>query len=814
MPNIKLITRNLANELIPGIRRASGIYILTSFVMDSGVRLLEPHLREAAERGAEIRMLAGDYLYITQPRALRRLMQIHQAIEVRFWISDGQSFHPKAYLLDYDNGEGILIVGSSNLSTLALRVGYEWNLAMDAQAEPSTFQEALEQFMVLFYDERTAPLNEETIARYEEAYNSQQETYPELVQLAVRMDEEEWVPTDQEPEEEPADTATESATETPAPIVPRFAQPEALEALRATIEEGYDRAMVVMATGLGKTYLAGFFARNFRRVLFVAHREEILQQAERSFRRIMPERTSGFYTGTEKNGDAELVFASIFTLGMKKHRERFAPNAFDLIIVDEFHHAAARSYQALLEHFRPKFLLGLTATPDRADGKDIYALCDGNVAYKITFVEAIVRGWLSPFRYYGIYDDIDYSRITWRGTHYDEDELLAAQTKREQAEKIYANWKKLKQTRTLAFCSSIRHADFLASYFREQGERVVSLHSQTTEMTRAEAIRKLTDGELDVIFTVDLFNEGVDIPAVDTLLFVRPTESLTVFTQQVGRGLRLAPGKTHCTIIDLIGNYRNADVKVRLFDVEEMERNGRQAKGRTVAIQPPPGCVVDLDLRVVDLLKEMARKRQPRKDRLLAAYLDLKRELGRRPTYLELHLQGREDSPQYRQEFGSYAGFLHWAGELDEAEQSVYLAHRRWLEEAEKTPMVKSYKMVLLLGMLERGKSDWYKPITAKEAAPFFHRYLTEKEFRKRIDFSDKETSRLHRYDERKVASLIERMPMTMWSGSSRGLISFRDDVFAPQIKVAPEHESILFAWTKEIALYRLQAYFERKAKP
>jgi len=220
--------------------------------------------------------------------------------------------------------------------------------------------------------------------------------------------------------------------------------------------------------------------------------------------------------------------------------------------------------------------------------------------------------------------------ITGRGTHYDEDELFAAQAKGEQAEKIYTNWKKLKQTRTLAFCSSIKYADFLASYFREQRERAISLHSQTKEMTRAD----------------------------------------------------------------------------------------------------PPGCLVDLNLRVVDLLKEIARKRQLRKDRLLAAYLDLKREMDRRPTYLELDLQGREDSPQYRREFGSYAGFLHWAGELDGTEQSVYLARRRWHEEAEKTSMVNSYKMVLLLAMPERRQSGWYKPIAAREAAPFFHQYLTEKEYR------------------------------------------------------------------------------------
>lgn len=214
MPNIKLITRNLANELIPGIRRASGIYILTSFVMDSGARLLEPHLREAAERGAEIRMLAGDYLFITQPQALRRLSRIHPDIEVRFWNSDGRSFHPKAYLLDYNEGEGIMIVGSSNLSESALRIGYEWNLAVNAQAEPSTFQEALEQFMHLFYDERTTPLNEQTISKYEKECNDQQETYPELVQLAVRMEEEDWVTSNSESAAEPDVSESKQKKET------------------------------------------------------------------------------------------------------------------------------------------------------------------------------------------------------------------------------------------------------------------------------------------------------------------------------------------------------------------------------------------------------------------------------------------------------------------------------------------------------------------------------------------------------------------------------------------------------------------------
>ncbi len=343
----------------------------------------------------------------------------------------------------------------------------------------------------------------------------------------------------------------ESVDDTYVQLKPRPAQVAALEELERTLEEEYDKAMVVMATGLGKTYLAGFFAQRFTRVLFIAHREEILYQAQKSFQRIMPDRTYGVYNGQHKEGEADCVFASIYTLGRKKHRESFEPDRFDLIVVDEFHHAAAASYQSVIDYFQPKFLLGITATPDRMDGKDVYAICGGNVAYQIHFIETIRRGWLSPYRYYGVYDDTDYTNIRWLGTRYDEEQLAAAQLRRSQASKIYEAWLKHKQTRTIGFCSSIKQADFLANYFLEQGTNAISLHSGTVGITREEAIRQITEGSLEVIFTVDLFNEGIDIPSVDTLLFVRPTESLTVFTQQVGRGLRLAEQKTHCTIIEL-----------------------------------------------------------------------------------------------------------------------------------------------------------------------------------------------------------------------------------------------------------------------
>ncbi|WP_163150679.1 DEAD/DEAH box helicase family protein [Anoxybacillus sp. MB8] len=803
MSKIEFVKSRLIEKLTEQIETASTIYILTSFVMKSGVDIIKEPLKKAAERGADIKICAGDYLYVTQPDALRELIAIHPNIEIRLWKSEGISFHPKAYLFEHEN-DGYFIIGSSNLSRSALTSGVEWNIGIHKCVEERVFAEVMNEFLTLFYAEQTVQVNAETLKQYEEQYADYHQRHANLVRQWTKLEEVEFMlPIETEQE-------TEIIHDEKVPygsIQPRFAQVEALTQLEATYAEGYDRAMVVMATGLGKTYLAAFFAQKFQRVLFIAHREEILHQAKRSFAQVLPHKTFSIYDGKAKEGQADVVFASIFTLSMKKHLEIFAQDAFDLIVVDEFHHAAAKSYERVLAYFQPKFLLGITATPDRNDYKDVYAICDGNVAYRIDFIEAVQRGWLAPFRYYGVYDDTDYTKIAWRGNRYDEEQLLQVQLREEMAERILQAWEKYKQTKTLVFCSSIRQADFLANYFNEHGYHTVSLHSKQVHITRTEAISLLEKGELDAIFTVDLFNEGVDIPAVDTLLFVRPTESLTIFTQQVGRGLRLHPAKQYCVIIDLIGNYRNADVKLALFDTKKEEKRKQKS---TIPVVPD-GCVIDFDVRVVHLLEEMRRKRQPRKEKLLIDYYDVKQQLGRRPTYLELHLYGRSVAKEYRDEFKSYVGFLYWADELSEREKEVFLRYESWLVEVERTTMTKSYKMVVLQAMLNRGSSRWHLPMTPNEAAPFFHQYFMEKEYRKRIDFSDGETKRLWQYDEQKVAKLIAKMPMTKWSGSSNGLISFENNVFSLTFSIAPEDEHILYKWTQEICEYRLHVYFERR---
>jgi superfamily II DNA or RNA helicase len=804
MSSILLITSRLGEELQEKIRVGKTIYIITSFSMKSGVELLKSSLRFAAEQGADIKILTGDYLYITQPEALSRLHSIHPSIEVRLWKSKGVSFHPKAYLIETAEHDHFFI-GSSNLSASAMGKGIEWNVLIND--EKKIFDEGSEEFMTLFYHDQTTALNTESLLEYESNYNEFHRKHDNLAK--VWTDQEEvhlMLPNEKEKPEEGF------VRETPVPygeVAPRFAQIEALEELEKTHDEGYHKAMVVMATGLGKTYLAAFFAKRFKRILFVAHREEILKQAERSFKNVLPDLSTGIYNGTNKDGDADAVFASIFTLSMQKHINRFTEKDFDLVIIDEFHHAAANTYQKVLEYFKPEFLLGITATPDRNDNRDIYAICDGNLAYRIDFLQAIGHGWLSPFNYYGIYDETDYSQITWLGTRYDEEELLSIQLKDSYASKIIEAWEAHKQKRSLVFCSSIRQAEFLSRYFNDRGYSTIALTSKPSGISRSEVIEMLEDGKLDAIFTVDLFNEGVDIPSVDTLLFVRPTESLTVFTQQVGRGLRLHDNKEACVIIDLIGNYRNADIKMSLFNQGETKGTGEKPP---VIPTTPESCTLNLETRVVDLLAEMARKKQPRKDALKDAYYELKYEMGRRPSYLELHLHGRMGAKPYYTEWKSYHRFLLEIGELNELENQVYEQCDYWFKEVEKTDMNKSYKMVLLKAMLERGSAEWYKPITAAEVAPFFHSYLTSEEYRKRIDFSGKSHKKMWEYDEKRVAGLIAKMPMSKWSGSSKGLISFENGIFDVQLEIPDGFERVVYEFTREICEYRLHAYFQRKA--
>lgn len=798
--DLHLITQELIAPLREALAAATGVFVVVAFAMTSGVEMLIPLIEASLDRGADVKILVGDYLYVTEPKALDHLLALASSgAEVRLWQSGGRSFHPKAYIVEGPEG-GLTFVGSSNLSRSALTTGEEWNVAI---GDPDFRHDALEAFLARFYHEQTRPLNRATVHAYREACQDFRTRHPNLVDAWSRQ-------------ESLALTLPVSAPDPGAgpdggggPVEPHPIQTEALRELQTTLDEGYRRALVVMATGLGKTYLAALFAKQFRRVLFVAHREEILRQARAAFFRIMPDRSTALYFAKEQD-DADLIFCSIFTMGARRHRERFPREHFDLIIIDEFHHAAAPSYQGLLEYFKPRFLLGLTATPDRADQRDIYGLCDGNVAYQIDFLEGIRRGLLAPFRYFGIHDPADYSGLRWRGGRYDEEDLLQLQLQDSQATAIMEAWSKYRQTRTLAFCSSVLQADYLAGYFQDRGIRAAAVHSRGS-ISRSAALMALAQGSLDILFTVDLFNEGVDVPVVDTLLFVRPTESAALYVQQLGRGLRLAPGKQHCHIIDLIGNYRNVEDKLKIL-VSGSAQTEASVTIETLIDQLPPDCTVDLDVGVIDLVTRLLNRTVPRRELVRQAYQRLAEERGHPPGYLEFHLFGGVDTRIVRQEFRSFVGFLSWAGLLTPDQEGVFAQYKGFLEEVEATSMTKSYKMVLLHVMLSRGPSRWHHPISAEEAAGPFFDYLMATTFRRQTEVEGSRSLKSGRGPA--VAALIAQMPMTHWSNSSQGWATREGRRFRLNIEATDEATlEVLHDWTRDICAYRLHQYFSRRAR-
>jgi hypothetical protein len=385
------------------------------------------------------------------------------------------------------------------------------------------------------------------------------------------------------------------------------------------------------------------------------------------------------------------------TLGRSTHLERFAPQHFDYIVVDEFHHAAAPTYRRLLAHFAPSFLLGLTATPDRTDQSDILSFCDDNPVFSCGLFDGIEENLLAPFHYYGIWDEeVDYSEIPWRNGKFDPEQLSNKLATLARARHALKEWRAYAKQRTLAFCVSIKHAEFMAAQFRRDGVEARAVYAGS-HTGRADALAAIASGQLQVIFSVDLFNEGVDVPNIDTVMMLRPTESKILFLQQIGRGLRRAEGKTHLVVLDFIGNHQSFLRKPpALFGTgttyKHLAAFARDAEeGR---LELPDGCYVNYDLRIIEFLKSLDSN-GPMKE-----YEALRDTLGRRPTLTEFHRAGASMQAMRRQ-YGSWFDIVREAGDLSAGELSFLEQRRELLREVEVTAMTKSFKMILLHAFLE-----------------------------------------------------------------------------------------------------------------
>lgn len=686
-------SRFLYYQLKMSIKKAGKIDIIVSFLMESGVRMILKDLKDALGRGAKIRILTGNYLGITQPSALYLLKkELGNRIDLRFFNDKSRSFHPKSYIFHYGKISEIYI-GSSNVSKSALTSGIEWNYRFNSMADEKNFRLFFHTFEDLFYH-HSIVVDDEELKRYSKNWH----------RPAVSKDLDRY------------DDGEESHEKIEMMFQPRGAQIEALYALEESRAEGAAKGLVHAATGVGKTYLAAFDSAKYEKVLFVAHREEILKQASLSFRNVRGSEDYGFFYGKQKDTGKSVIFASVETLGREDYlnEEYFAEDYFDYLVIDEFHHAVTGQYRRIVDYFKPQFMLGLTATPERMDGKNIYELCDYNVPYEISLKDAINKGILVPFHYYGIYDETDYSGLHLVKGRYDGHELTEIyQNNHKRYDLIYKYYKKYHSNRALGFCCSRQHAEEMAKEFCKRKIPAAAVYSNADgefAEDRDIAVERLKNQEIKVIFSVDMFNEGLDIASLDMVMFLRPTDSPVIFLQQLGRGLRTYKGKEYLNVLDFIGNYEKAG-KTPFLLAGETSWDGKGAIG-SHDMEYPDDCIVDFDMCLIDLFQELEKKQLSARERIITEYYHVKERLDEKvPTRMEFFSYMDDGIYQYcikhakENPFRRYLDFLHGLGELSEEEEVLYGGiGREFLSLIETTDMQKVYKMPVLYSFYNHGK--------------------------------------------------------------------------------------------------------------
>ncbi|WP_396912036.1 DUF3427 domain-containing protein [Mycolicibacterium sp.] len=778
--------RLLLPELVHHIRNAAfdRIDIVVSFIKMSGLNHLLGPILDALDRGAVVRILTTDYLGLTETSAFARLHDLMNdqptRLSVRVFHDPETSFHPKAYLFYSSAGDAseAAFVGSSNLSGSGLAGGIEWNLLV------GSIDELKDRFLELWHDARSLPLTDDLILDYQPA----PPYVPEVVEIVDSPD---------------------------APPAPRPIQQEALQALAQTRAEGFRAGMVTMATGLGKTWLAAFDASQpeFERILFIAHREEILKQSRDVFRRVMPQATMGLYYGEEKQPDAEIVFASVQTLS--RNLDLFAPDAFDYVVIDEFHHAAAATYRVVIDHFTPAFLLGLTATPERMDGADLLSLCADNHVFECDLVEGIRREELVPFHYWGVPDPVDFEPIPWRNGKFDPAALAAAIETQERAERAFDEWQQRRGTRTLAFCASTHHSDFMARFFLDRGIRCASVHSGPTSAPRNESIDALRTGDLEVVFTVDLFNEGLDVPDIDTVLMLRPTESPIIFLQQLGRGLRTMEGKPALTVVDFIGNHRSFLLKPRTL----LSLGRREAPTTLQVLQAmqdkefelPDSCSVDYDLTVVDMLRNLSRTTA--RDAIEEYCRSYFEDEGLRPTAAQTFRAGH-DPAVVTSKYGSWFAFLRVIDLLGEQEAAAFDAHGDTLRAFQTETITKSYKLIAIRALLHDGKLRAGDDISQNAETS---RLLLLADPRLARDVPANEFPSLQDAPAEKWAAYWKKWPIAHLTGTGASrqspLFRLESDDIIPSFTIDAHLGDVFDAMVAELIEFRLSRYVLDKEK-
>lgn len=800
MTGDKNIHRFLIYQLKRSMVTARGIDIIVSFLMESGVKMILNDLKNALDRNASIRILTGNYLGITQPSALYLIKkELGDRIDLRFYNDKARSFHPKSYIFHHENMDEIYI-GSSNISRSALTSGIEWNYRFNNLTDRENFQLFYDTFNELFFN-HSIVIDDEELRRYSKNWRK-----PAILKDLTRYD-----------------NADGNTNVNVSPLFqPRGVQIEALYALADSRAEGATKGLVQAATGIGKTYLAAFDSAKYDKVLFVAHREEILKQAALSFQNVRHSDNYGFFYGKQKDVDKSVIFASVSTLGREEYLNPayFSADYFDYIVIDEFHHAVNEQYGKIVNYFKPQFLLGLTATPERMDGKNIYEICDYNVPYEISLKEAINKGILVPFHYYGIYDETDYSGLRLvKGKYVDRDLTAVFAHNVKRYDLIYKHYMKYRSKRALGFCCSRQHAEEMAKEFCRRGVPSVAVYSNGDSEfseSRDKAIEKLKNQEVKVIFSVDMFNEGLDIASLDMVMFLRPTESPIVFLQQLGRGLRAYKGKEYLNVLDFIGNYEKAG-QVLLLLGEEKAYNQEKADSQK-DIEFPDDCMVDFDIRLIDLFRELDKKSLTVKELINREYYRIKELLdGKVPTRMDLFTHMEDAVYQccikYSKEnpFRHYLHYLHELKELSGDEEELYNGlGKDFLTLIETTNMTKVYKLPVLYSFYNEGNIRL--EVTEDDVLLHWKQFFDKNKNWK--DFSEDITYKAYKNMSDKLhLAKAKTMPIKFLKASGKGFFIDKDGyALAIRENIRPfiKNNAFCVHW-KDILDYRTMDYYRRR---
>lgn len=528
---VNLDEKNLLNELRESFENCIGFYFSVAFVNFSGLQLLLEDLKQTEKNKIKGQIITSTYLNFTQPSALKKIKEFLN-IDLKIFIADKKGFHTKAYIFEYENTYKIYI-GSSNITQSALKNNEEWNVKIISKKNEDFANTVLINFKRLF--DETTNVDDKFLEEYKKIIDDIKK-----INLGNQSDLRERLNI----------------------INPNSMQERAIENLNRLRAHGGNKSLVIASTGTGKTYMSAFDIREFnpKKALFIVHREDILRKAMSDYAKVIKDKSMGLFTGSKKEYDSDFLFATIQT--MSRYFKEFREDHFDYIVIDEAHHAAAETYTRVLEYFKAKFVLGMTATPERSEGADIYSIFDNNIALEVRLSDALEEDLVTPFHYFGITDidgvnlrDIDLNNIA---------EITNRLKVNERVEYIIEKMKFYgfdgEYLKAIGFCISKEHARYMEKEFNKRGINSIALTSDDSVDDRAKVIKRLENDNdaLEVIFTVDLFNEGIDIPSINTVLMLRPTNSSIIFIQQLGRGLRKYKDKEFLTVLDFIGNHNKA----------------------------------------------------------------------------------------------------------------------------------------------------------------------------------------------------------------------------------------------------------------